>query len=285
MSRWCERDEREAEGVGLDAGLSRGGGDARPRLPEERGARRSFGLNLRERVLVRDRVYRVRPSERAALDVIGRFRVVDADAMIRHLYGGDDKLARADFSALERQGLVDSGTLRDGSGFESRILTLTRAGHDLAQLKATAGQRLYWGFVKPAECSHDSYLYGAYRREEERLLDKGCSIKRVILDYELKREYFSRLNANAESRSYRERQQGAAQHVQLPIIDGHAVFPDVRIEYEDDRGERGRADVEVATGNYRDAHLATKIAAGFRVYSTPLGGGRFSEERSALLLL
>ena len=49
--------------------------------------------------------------------------------------------------------------------------------------------------------------------------------------------------------------------------------------------EPGRVDVEVATGNYRGEHIATKVAAGFRVYATPLGGGRFSEERSALLLL
>jgi hypothetical protein len=77
MSRWAERDEREAEGGGIAEGLSRGGGDVRPRVPEESSARPGFGPNRRERVIVRDRIYQVRPSERAALDAIGRFRVVD----------------------------------------------------------------------------------------------------------------------------------------------------------------------------------------------------------------
>ena len=190
-------------------------------------------------MLIRDRVYQVRPSERAALDAIGRFRVVDAADMVRWLYGGDSSLARADFAALERQGLIDRATLRDAAGLESRILTLTRDGHNLAQLNARPGQQLYWGFAKPAECGHDSHLYSAYRREEQRLLNDGCSIKRVVLDYELKREYFSRLNARPESRPYRDRQRDAAQQVQLPIIDGHVVFPDVRIEYEDERGGAG----------------------------------------------
>jgi hypothetical protein len=285
MSRWAERDERENDGGGVAEGLSRGGGEARPRAPEESPARQGFGANRRERVIVRDRAYRVRPSERAALDVIGRFRVVDEAAMVRGLYNGDANLARADFAALERQGLTDRATLRDAAGLESRILTLTRDGHNLAQFNATSGQQLYWGFAKPAECGHDSHLYGAYRREEKRLLNEGCSVKRVVLDYELKRAYFSQLNKRGDSRSYRDRQREAAQIVQLPVVDGHVVFPDVRIEYEDERGEPGRVDVEVATGNYRGEHIATKTAAGFRVYATPLGGGRFSQERSALLLL
>jgi hypothetical protein len=285
MSRWGDRNERETEGGGFAEGLSRGGGDARPRAPEASSAPQGFGANRREPVLVRDRVYQVRPSERAALDVVGRFRVVDGAAMVRWLYGGDASLARADFAALERQGLIDKATLRDGSGLERRLLTLTRDGHSLAQLNAPVGQRLYWGFAKPAECGHDAHLYSAYRREEQRLLNDGCSMKRVVLDYELKRAYFSRLNARAEVRPYGERQREAAQIVQLPIIDGRVVFPDVRIEYEDERGEPGRVDVEVATGNYRGEHIATKTAAGFRVYATALGGGRFSDERSALLLL
>ena len=41
----------------------------------------------------------------------------------------------------------------------------------------------------------------------------------------------------------------------LPIIDGHAVFPDFRIEYEDERGDLDRVDVEIANDNYRDHHI------------------------------
>ena len=125
----------------------------------------------------------------------------------------------------------------------------------------------------------------------------GHSVKRVILDYALKREYFSRLNTS-RNEPYRKRQWEAAREVHLPIIEGHAVFPDFRVEYEDDRGAPGRVDVEVATDNYRGHHMAVKASAGFRVYADggaagrfrvnqgALGGGRFfPEERSAVLLL
>ena len=78
---------------------------------------------------------------------------------------------------------------------------------------------------------------------------------------------------------------------------GTPYFPDFRIEYEDERGDIGRVDVEVASDNYHDHHIATKVAAGFRVYGgedivrrfgisgAGLGGGSFLEERSAVLLL
>ena len=61
----------------------------------------------------------------------------------------------------------------------------------------------------------------------------------------------------------------------LPVIDGHAVFPDFRIEYEDERGDIGRVDVEVASDNYHDHHIATKLAAGFRVYGSASAVKRF----------
>ena len=297
MSRWLERDEKDVETDSLGEGLSRGGGDVRPRATHPSSGRASFGANRRERVLLQTRAYHVRPSERAALDVLGRFRVIDAGDLVKGIYGGDNGLARADFEALGRQRLITSVTLQDASGLESQVLTLTRAGHAFARSHANEGQQLYWGYARPAECQHDSHLYGAYRHEERRLLENGSSVKRVVLDYELKRAYFSRLNAPPGLRSYRERQFEAAREVHLPIVDGHVVFPDFRIEYEDERGEPGRVDVEVATGNYRGHHIATKGAAGFRVYgdadaarrfgvhTTPLSGGRFSQERSAVLLI
>jgi hypothetical protein len=36
---------------------------------------------------------------------------------------------------------------------------------------------------------HDLQVYRAYERAEERLLERGVRIERVVLDYELKREY------------------------------------------------------------------------------------------------
>jgi hypothetical protein len=151
--------------------------------------------------------------------------------------------------------------------------------------------------VKPAEALHDSRFYRAFRHEERKLAGDGFRVKRVVLDSEMKGRYFARLNAPGGSMSYRQRQSEAARVMHLPIIEGHAVFPDFRIEYEDERGDIGRVDVEVASDNYHDHHIATKVSAGFQVYGGAdivrrfgiseggLGGGSFPEERSAVLLL
>jgi hypothetical protein len=297
MSRWGERDEREQQSVGVADSLSRSGGQSRPRTTEHAPPDTGFGANRREPVLLRERSVDIRPSERATLTTLGRFRVVDAEDLVSDLYRGDRRLAQADFEALRRQGLIQSATLRDAWGRKSRLLTLTRDGYDVARSQAGSGEHLYWGFVKPAEASHDSRFYRAFRHEERKLSADGHSVSRVVLDYELKRGYFARLNAPGRSLSYRERQSDAARVMHLPIIDGHAVFPDFRIEYEDERGDIGRVDVEVASDNYHDHHIATKISAGFQVYGGEgivrrfgiseggLGGGSFSEERSAVLLL
>jgi hypothetical protein len=297
MSRWGERDEREQESVGLADGLSRSGGVSRPRTAEHEPPDTGFGANRREPVLLRERSVDIRPSERVTLRTLGRFRVIDAEDLVRDLYAGDRPLARADFEALRRQGLIQSATLRDVWGRKSRLLTLTKDGHEVARSQAGGGERLYWGFVKPAEASHDSRFYRAFRHEERKLAADGHRVRRVVLDYELKRGYFARLNAPDKLDSYRERQSEAARVMHLPIIDGHTVFPDFRIEYEDERGDIGRVDVEVASDNYHDHHIATKVSAGFRVYGGEdivrrfgisegaLGGGSFPEERSAVLLL
>ena len=299
MSRWSgcdQREEREPDG-GLSDGLSRGGGDQRPRVIDATAEESAFPANIRERMLLRERSVNIRPSERATLATLGRFRVVVAEDLIKNLYGGAGPLARADFEALRRQGLIASANMRDRWGREIRMLTLTRDGYDVARKRGRTGEHLYWGFGKPAEALHDSRFYRAFCHEQHRLVGEGYKVRGLRLDSELKRGYFSRLNASADKRPYGERQAESARLVHLPVINGHAVFPDFRIEYGDDRGDIGRVDVEVASDNYHDHHVATKLSAGFRVYGSAniagrfgvsegsLGGGGFSEERSAVLLL
>lgn len=296
MSRWFDRDEREKEESGPPDGLSRAGGETRPRVQPEMQPQGGFGANRRERILVRSREYHIRPSERAALDALGQFRVIDAADLAYGVYGNDGRLAHADFKALGGHGLVEFVSLRDAKRNRRRVLTLTRDGHAVAMRSAPKTQQLHWGFVKPAELEHDSRLYRAYRHEERQLIAEGKSVTRVVLDYELKREHFSRVN-KPDDEPYRKRQWESARELHLAIIEGHVVFPDFRIEYEDERGAPGRVDVEVATGDYRGDHITVKGAAGFHIYADgglarrfrvengPLLGGRFAEERSAVLLL
>jgi hypothetical protein len=52
-----------------------------------------------------------------------------------------------------------------------------------------APQAFYAGLTKPRELTHDSAVYRAYRRASGRLRKNGADLHRVVLDYELKREY------------------------------------------------------------------------------------------------
>jgi hypothetical protein len=278
MSRSFDRDEperKEETGESQNAleGLSRSGGENRPRVASEAEEQQGFGPNKRERITFRDREYRVRPSEGVLLTDLGTFRVVREGDLIKGVYRGDATLARADFRSLRQQGLIRSITFQSLRGGASRVHTLTGEGHNLV-VSRNGGkpQFFYWGVVKPSEVEHDSLLYRAYLNERHRIQDQGGSVKRVVLDYELKRDHYSRINKPGGG-PYRKVQAESAQELHLPVIDGHVVFPDFRVEYENDRGEPARVDVEVATGNYREQHLAVKAAAGFHVYASGGSGG------------
>ena len=116
-------------------------------------------------------------------------------------------------------------------------------------------QAFYAGLKKPRELTHDAQVYRAYRDLEAQIRDQGGRVQRVILDYELKREYQHflqerhRLRADSTGRPDRTPEEIAAwaKDHDLPY-DRHRVrFPDARIEFEDrDRQERHR-DIEVVT--------------------------------------
>src|SRR5437764_781503 len=50
-------------------------------------------------------------------------------------------------------------------------------------------QAFYSGLKREREVEHDSQVYRAFEREAERLAERDVRIDRVVLDYELKREY------------------------------------------------------------------------------------------------
>ena len=67
------------------------------------------------------------------------------------------------------------------------------------------------------------------------------------------------------------------------MVRGHIQFPDLRIEYENARGQSGRVDVELTTDHYKKGQIAAKAAAGFTLYSlggdSSGGGSAVREER------
>ena len=90
-----------------------------------------------------------------------------------------------------------------------------------------------------------------------------------------------REEASAESRQARLADLARAED--LPVVDGHVLLPDVRIEYDTASGERSKVDLELTTDHYHAGQLAAKARAGFTLYSASghagrgvasLGGGR-----------
>ena len=240
----------------------------------------------RERVHAHAHDYQLRGSEVRSLATIGAFRVVPADDL-RDAHGRAGDVRHGD---LER--LRDAGLIRTVAPFDREtrtvLVSLTERGRDLLEThRSRAGsdsQSFYAGAVKARELSHDAQLYRAYLRAADRLVGDGARIHRVVLDYELKREYQRFLQERNRGRSDSDGQptrtreevrEWAVEH-RLPMTNDRVQFPDVRIEYERPDGRRDVEDVEVTTLHYRGAHAAGKIAAGFTRFrgSTARIGGR-----------
>ena len=159
------------------------------------------------------------------------------------------------------------------------VVVLTRAGKQLldAHHRPTDGraQEFHAGLVKPREIAHDAQLYRLFQAEAARIEAEGGRVERVVLDYELKRDYQTFLNRPDRPRRHQPQEDLAAfaEDANLPIVDGHLELPDLRIEYETADGRLEYRDVELVTEHYSRSQLAGKSAAGFALYRAA-GAGR-----------
>jgi DNA-binding MarR family transcriptional regulator len=247
------------------------------------------GLDLprgpeRERVHVHGHEYALRGSETRALATIGAFRVVAVDDL-RDDRGRSGDLRHGDLERLRTAGLIRAvAPLDRDEGERATLVTLTPRGREVLESHRSReyepAQSFYTDIAKSRELSHDAQLYRAYLRSADRLTADGARVERVVLDYELKREYqrfLQERNRDREdtdgrpTRTRDEVREWARDH-ELPIVDERVQFPDFRIEVEWPDGRREIEDVEVTTEHYRGAHLAAKVQAGFTRYRS--GGGR-----------
>ena len=232
-------------------------------------------------------VYSISRDEIRTLYDIGRFRAIRTEDLKRLLYRQKENPMNQDLQSLTAQGLIQRKTLWTGHHKEvDTFLALTKTGKQL--LKRQAGlpsdQALYTGFVKPAELRHDAAVYPVFQREAAQIESEGGRVRRVVLDYELKKKAYSPL-AKAKALSpaeYTRRQGEIAQQFGLKVVNGHLALPDLRIEYETRSGTCAQIDLEVATKDYHGSHAAEKAAAGFKIYAAPEVAARLSralEER------
>jgi len=215
-------------------------------------------------------------GEKATLWDVGRFRVIASVDLATVRYRGRTSLMERDIKHLLSEGLVERRTIPVNSREQAiTVLTLTKRGRGAAQRGGDdASQTIYSGFVKPREVVHDAALYKMFQAEAARIERDGGRVRRVVLDYEMKKHAYALLARarDLEPLAYADRQQEIAQKSGLQVFEGRMVFPDVRVEYETADGEERNIDLELATRNYRAAHIRGKAAAGFRVYAQAKGG-------------
>ena len=218
----------------------------------------------------RDDRYSITDRQRETIVDIGKFRTVAVEDLANHKYDGKSAVLREDVRSMLSQGIVQRRTaLVDKGHHKLTVLVLTKAGKRLAERgRLDPEQAVYSGFVKPNEVAHDAAIYRMFHKEAAKINADGGSIKRVILDYELKKNVFSPLAKARDlpTQQYARRQAEIAQENGLKVINGKIPLPDLRIEYETAQGDMTRVDLELATYHYHSSHLREKVEAGFKMY-------------------
>lgn len=237
----------------------------------------------REHVQSREWEGDLRGSEVRVLATAGAFRVVPMDELRRpqdrpHVH-------RKDVERLRSEGLVRSMPYMVGRR-QTTLVCLTDRGRSVLEgarrdRDGEPRQSFYAGVSKPRELAHDTRLHAAYRDASRRVEDRGLRVERVVLEEELKREYQRflqepnrgrRESSGRPGRTAEEIARWAHEH-ELPVVDDHVQFPDIRLECERQDGSREVEDIEVITPHYRGAHAAAKVSAGFTRYGAV--GARF----------
>lgn len=272
---------REASDRDMPRG-GRSGGSTRGRQPAPADVRDALTQQLdlprgetRTRIDAGVRQYDLRGAEVRTLAVVGAFRVADVRDVSPRPAG--DRW-HGDVEHLRQEGLIRL-TPHVLAGERTALVTLTAAGQALLEQHRHPSsdqlpQAYYAGLAKPREASHDAQLARLYAQAAERLQTRGSRISRVVVDYELKREYQRFLQAhNCGRRDASGRPDRSPDEVRawaatygLPVVAGRVQFPDVRIEYETRDGERAHEDLELSTGHYNSRQLGAKRAAGFSVH-------------------
>jgi DNA-binding MarR family transcriptional regulator len=181
--------------------------------PRHSHERRPFARDLdlpggdeRERGRARGRDYDLDGADTEALATIGSFRVVHVQVenlreVLKASPGGASAHQRV--ARLPESGLLERIPVDDR---ERAVVVLTARGRELLETHRLVRpdeprQAFYAGLRKPRELTHDAQVYTAFRRAEARIRDQGGRVRRVVLDYELKRDYQRFLQARNRGRA------------------------------------------------------------------------------------
>ena len=216
--------------------------------------------------------YRLNSDQSRMLQDLGAFRTITANSLRKHLYNNDDERFRKDLRSLREHRLL---TVQSSSRGNGEYISLTRAGKELTQSALSKGdQAVYSGIVKKRELRHDAAIYDVYQKEATKISKAGGTPKRVVLDFELKKQVnrkLARIQGASPAEHERLRREIAEAHG-LKIVEGKIQIPDIRIEFESRHQEQCKVDLECVTGHYKARQIAAKQAAGFKLYNQDYRG-------------
>jgi hypothetical protein len=217
----------------------------------------------------RELTYSLRSSEIQTLKEIGTFRAVDSEALAEIGYNGNHDHMDQDLKNLARQSLISRRSIQGAQTERVQIVVLTKAGKRfLAKQKLVPqSQSVYHGLVKPKEVLHDASLYRLYHKAARQIERDGGIVRKVALDYELKKRVNKELARLGTDRHNQDKKREIAQAHGIRVVNGRVVVPDVQIEYENADGHLARVNLELATKHYRPNQLQAKAQAGFTLYA------------------
>ena len=250
----------------------------------DRQAARDNGRNGHRRELGRTRHKDRSMTERVhdCLQDVGLYRCASHPDLVESHFSGNRFAATKGLDRLVRSGAMHRHQARGPNGGTFTVYTLTKSGAALAQRLAVKrgldrDQRAWSGMVKPREAPHDADVAKACRKEIEALTGRGCRLRRVLIDAELKGILAKRSEAarakDGKEEADRARRQAAAE-LHLPVDQqGHVQIPDAQLQYVDAAGNIGRVNVEVTSDQYSGASIQAKSGAGFSMHGSGKGAG------------
>lgn len=230
----------------------------------------------------RGRCYSLSRDGVRVLHDVTAFRVVEKEDLLKFACDGDRKRLDRALGHLESSGLIQSRRVYcHETNTHIELLSARAHGAKLISSAKEFGdkQAFFHGFVKPRESLHDSAIYRMFQIEAQRIASSGGSVSRIVLDFELKRELFTRISARKDGlkETDSEARKVVAENLKLAIVKNRIQLPDLRLEYEDASGTRAHVDLELATHHYKQSQLAAKAQAGFRIYTTGSGSVPYDE--------
>jgi len=169
------------------------------------------------------------------------------------------------FRASENRASFSECEIEARNNPKFRVLSLTKDGRRFLQHpnRVPRSQALYDGFVKPKELAHDAELYRLYQKVASEIEHKGGTVRRVVLDYELKEKLYRALSKADPAKNPEYERMCVANRHGLKLVDGTIPIPDLRIEYETEARDIEHIDLEFATREYRSQGMASKFAPVF----------------------